>query len=128
PVSTSDFYPTLLAVTNTVMENQPPLDGENILPVLEGKNNRRGPIGFMSPLPSPLKKQETRVEEQFALVDRQYKIISVDDGITYQLYDLILDESETTDISHEHPDLYNDMKNVLLSWVRACRQDSILSR
>ncbi|MBE0679805.1 MAG: sulfatase-like hydrolase/transferase [Bacteroidales bacterium] len=128
PVSTSDFYPTLLAVTNTVMENQPPLDGENILPLLEGKSDRRGPIGFMSPLPSPLRKQETRVEEQFALVDRQYKIISMDNGITYQLYNLITDEGETTDISNEQPDLFNDMKSKLLKWVRACRNDSILSR
>lgn len=123
PVSTSDFYPTLLAATNTVIEKQPVLDGENILPLLEGKSDRRDPIGFISPLPSPLRKQETMVEEQFALVDRQYKIISMDNGATFQLYDLIADEGETTDIAKEHPGVFNEMKNILLSWIMECRDD-----
>ena len=126
PVSTSDFYPTLLAATNTVMENQPVLDGENILPILEGKSDRRGPIGFLSPLPSPLRKQETKEEEQFALVDRQYKIISMDNGTSFQLYDLVLDEGETTDIAPVNPDVYNDMKGKLLNWIRECKEDGNL--
>ena len=123
PVSTSDFYPTLLAITNTVMENQPLLDGENILPILEGKIDRRDPIGFISPLPSPLRKQETQEEEQYALIDRQYKIISMDDGLSFQLYDLMADEGETTDIASEQPDVLNDMKDELLAWIRSCKED-----
>jgi len=123
PVSTSDFYPTLLAITNTVMENQPLLDGENILPILEGNIDRRDPIGFISPLPSPLRKQETREMEQFALIDRQFKIISMDDGLSFQLYDLIADEGETTDLASEHPDVFNDMKDELLAWIRSCKEE-----
>ncbi len=128
PASTSDFYPTLLAITNTVMENQPPLDGENILPILEGKIDRRDPIGFISPLPSPLRKQETKEEEQFALIDRQYKIISMDDGLSFQLYDLIADEGETTDLAGEQPDVFNDMKDELLAWIRSCKEDGNQSK
>jgi len=123
PVSTSDFYPTLLAITNTVMENQPQLDGENIIPILEGKTDRRDPIGFISPLPSPLRKQENRQEEQFALIDRQYKILSMDNGSSFQLYDLMADEGETTDIASEHPEVLNDMKDELLTWIRSCKED-----
>jgi arylsulfatase A-like enzyme len=123
PVSTSDFYPTLLAVTSTVMENQPPLDGENILPVLEGKSDLRGPIGFISPLPSLMRKQETRAEEQYALVDRQYKIISMDNGESFQLYDLVLDQGETRDIAYEHPEVLVEMKDRLLDWIRKCNED-----
>jgi len=128
PASTSDFYPTLLAITNTVMENQPPIDGENILPILEGKIDRRDPIGFISPLPSPLRKQETKEEEQFALIDRQYKIISMDDGLSFQLYDLIADEGETTDLACEQPDVFNDMKDELLAWIRSCKEDGNQSK
>jgi arylsulfatase A-like enzyme len=123
PASTSDFYPTLLAVTNTVMENQPVLDGENILPILEGKADSRDPIGFLSPLPSPLRKQETRKEEQFALIDRQYKIISMDNGSSIQLYDLIADEGETTDIAGKHQGVFNDMKGELIAWIRSCKKN-----
>lgn len=123
PVSTSDFYPTLLAATNTAMDNQPPLDGENIIPLLEGKNDTRRPIGFLSPLPSTKRKQETRQEEQFALVDRQYKIISMDNGESFQLYDLILDQGETRDIAHEKPEVLAEMKNKLLNWISNCKED-----
>jgi arylsulfatase A-like enzyme len=123
PVSTSDFYPTLLAITNTVIEEQPPLDGENILPILEGRLDTRPPIGFLSPLPSPKKKQETQMEEQLALIGRQYKIISMDNGLSYQLYDLIADEGETTDLANEHPDILKNMKDELLAWIKSCKED-----
>jgi len=123
PASTSDFYPTLLAITKTEMENQPLLDGENILPVLEGKTDRRNPIVFLSPLPSPLRKQETIEEEQFALIDSRYKIISMDNGASFQLYDLVEDEGETTDIASELPVIFNDFKNKLLDWINSCKED-----
>ena len=123
PASTSDFYPTLLAITNTTMENQPPLDGENILLILEGKINSRDAIAFISPLPSTLRKQETREEEQFALIDHQYKIISMDNGLSFQLYDLLADEGETTDLAGEHPNVFIEMKDELLAWIKSCRED-----
>ncbi len=122
PASTSDFYPTLLAVTHTEMKNQLPLDGENILPVLEGKADSRSPIGFISPLPA-MRKQETREEEQYALVDQQYKLLSMDNGESYQLYDLMLDEGETTDLAGEKPAIFNKMKNSLLAFIRSCKED-----
>jgi arylsulfatase A-like enzyme len=47
PTSSSDIYPTLLALTKTEVENQLPLDGINLLPFLKGKENKRPkPIGF----------------------------------------------------------------------------------
>ncbi len=121
PVSTSDFYPTLLAITKTEVEQQPELDGENILPVLNDKRNREAPIAFISPLPSRLKKHETMEEEQFALIDKQYKIISMDNGESYQLYDLINDEGEKTDLSAEEPEIYRSMQEHLLSWIESVK-------
>ncbi len=121
PASTSDFYPTLLAITNTVMDQQPHLDGENILPLIQGKGDRRAPLGFISPLPARLRKQDTVEEEQYALIDRKYKIISMDDGISFQLYDLVADEGESTDISGMEPDIYKDMHEQLLTLIRSCK-------
>ena len=123
PASTSDFYPTLLAVTNTKMDDQPLLDGENILPLLEGNIGRKGPIGFISPLPSRLRKHETVEEEQYALIDKQYKIISMDDGKSFQLYDLISDEAETTDLAGTQPEIFREMQNQLLTWISSCKEE-----
>ena len=47
PTSSTDIYPTLLALTDTTVANQPPLDGINLLPLITGKQDRRfGSIGF----------------------------------------------------------------------------------
>jgi arylsulfatase A-like enzyme len=47
PCVTSDIYPTLLALADVKMEHQPPLDGINLMPMLEGAEKKRSqPIGF----------------------------------------------------------------------------------
>jgi len=124
PVSTSDFYPTLMAITSITVENQPYLDGENILPILFKDQQRGKPIGFLSPLPARMKKQEITDDEQFALVGERYKLISVDDGNTFQLYDLKEDISESEDISTKKPGIVTAMKDKLLQWVESCRKES----
>ena len=86
PLVTSDFYPTLLKICDISMDDQPHIDGENVLPVLVNeRENRKKPIGFRSPLPNRLKKQEVQNAEQLAFIDNKYKIITVDNGNTYQI-------------------------------------------
>jgi hypothetical protein len=45
--STSDIYPTLLDIVGATVENQPPVDGVSLLPLIEGKWPKRPePMGF----------------------------------------------------------------------------------
>lgn len=47
PCNTYDFYPTLLEIVGVRMENQPPLDGISLLPLIDNKMNTRiKPMGF----------------------------------------------------------------------------------
>lgn len=46
PAVTSDLYPTLIAITGATVDHQTPLDGINLLPVLDGKQTQRPPMGF----------------------------------------------------------------------------------
>jgi arylsulfatase A-like enzyme len=47
PCSTSDIYPTLLEITGVRLEQQPPLDGISLVPLINGNLNVRPvPIGF----------------------------------------------------------------------------------
>ena len=47
PASSTDIYPTLLALTKIEIENQPPVDGISLLPFLTGEESKRSkPIGF----------------------------------------------------------------------------------
>lgn len=47
PCVTSDIYPTVLRVAGVTMEKQPPLDGIDVMPLLNGQEKKRSkPIGF----------------------------------------------------------------------------------
>lgn len=47
PCNTSDIYPTLLEIAGVEIENQPPLDGVSLVPLLEGPMEARPkPMGF----------------------------------------------------------------------------------
>ena len=47
PCNTSDIYPTLLEITGTKVEGQFPLDGINLMPILQGTQvSRTKPMGF----------------------------------------------------------------------------------
>lgn len=47
PAVTSDIYPTLLEIADVSLDDQPPLDGESLVPLIRGKDQvRSSPIGF----------------------------------------------------------------------------------
>lgn len=117
PIVTSDFYPTLLNICGIKMRNQPQVDGEDIMPILRNEQNgRKTPIGFRSPLPNRLNKQEVQDAEQLAFIGNRYKILSIDNGVSFQLYDLIEDQSESTDISIEFPKIKQKLLNQFNNW------------
>ncbi len=109
PCSTNDYYPTVLDYLDIQIENQPrPLDGISLRPMLESNMEKRPhPIAF-----------EHR--NQRALIDNRYKLISTDDGKTYQLYDLIADPGESKDVSQQHPKVKREMISEMESWRQSC--------
>ena len=123
PVSTSDFYPTLLAAAGLPLPaNQPVLDGENVLPILDGMEGAsRSPIAFQA----PLKRTDNPFAEpgslQMALVGERYKLTSFDGGKTYQLFDLREDVAEVNDVSGDHPERVRMMSRRLHEWRRSCK-------
>lgn len=46
PAFTSDLYPTLVAIAGATVDEQPPLDGIDLTPVLDGTQTERPPMGF----------------------------------------------------------------------------------
>ena len=84
PCSTSDYLPTILSALDIELgpTQQRPLDGVDLLPLLEGRTSARpGPIAFES-------------KRQLALIDNRYKLYSKDRGESFELYDLETDPSE----------------------------------
>ncbi|MEM6979878.1 MAG: sulfatase-like hydrolase/transferase [Planctomycetota bacterium] len=114
PAVTSDYLPTILDAlgesesTGTATPPEQLLDGMSLLPVIDGDVNRRvKPIGFRS-------------RKQLAWTTQQFKLFSDNFGETWQLFDLLADPSETTDLAPHQPDLIGRMSADLQSWVASC--------
>jgi arylsulfatase A-like enzyme len=124
PVFTSDFYPTLVNLAQAHPKRQPVVDGIDVMPLIEGKLAQRpAPIAFQSPVRG---KQWDALEgqESMVILDDKYKLISMDSGKTFQLYDLQEDIGETQDIIAKHPDIAQKLKSVLQGWQQSCKNSS----
>ena len=130
PCSTLDYFPTVLDVLGFKMTGQPmPIDGVSLLPLIEGKMAERPrPIGFQS-------------SGQATLTDNRYKLVRrkgggsrrkkrkkaaaapapAPTGPGYELYDLIADPGEKTDIAAAHPDVVKAMAATLEAWQASCK-------
>ncbi len=107
---TSDFLPTTLDVLGKTYPGGRPVDGESLLDVVLGKSTSRvGPIGFQS-------------SKQVAWHRGKYKIISSDQGKTWELYDLDADVRESNDIAGQHAPLVKRLVAEVTAWQRSCKR------
>lgn len=109
PCVTSDYYPTVLDVLEIEMPDQPePLDGVSLLPLIEGRmDSRPRPIGFQS-------------RGTATWCDNRFKLVMKRNGKAVELYDLIEDPAETTNIAGEQPQRVQRMKRALRAWQKSC--------
>lgn len=105
PSVTSDYLPTILDVLDIEYPDTRPIDGESLWSVLQGeKEKREKPIGFV-------------YKQRISWVNNRYKLISVDKGKTFELYDLIEDRPEKDNIIKQKPELASSMKAELQQWM-----------
>ena len=119
PMVTSDFVPTILKAAGVVDHDLPVFDGVDVMPLLSGDRPERGvPIPFLSPMRGADPAIAGDDDMQLALIDDRYKISSMDDGVTYELHDLIEDEAEEQDLAAEQPERLGTMRATLEQWRR----------
>ncbi len=124
PMSTSDFYPTLLKITGVTMPNQPVVDGIDVLPILDGTTKRRPtPINFQAPVKSSKDVYAVKGSKQMTAVDNRFKLSSGDNGKSWQLFDIVEDPAETKDVIALYPKVARRLKEQLTVWIDSC-QDS----
>lgn len=134
PITTSDFLPTILdflsvSEDESVIPVNRPIDGRSVLDLLTGKaNNRNSPIGFQAPVMANQAQNTTSWNQvsgrQIAWINENYKIISLDDGQNWEMYDLINDPSETKNIAQQHPKILEDMLKEVKEWLESCKRSS----
>ena len=107
PMVTSDYLPTILDMISIKHSLARPMDGISLKEIIDGNQKERGAsIGFL-------------FKEKMSWVNDRYKLISEDNGDTFELYDLINDPKENHDISSEHVELMEEMKKGLSSWANS---------
>ena len=106
PASTIDIFPTIADILGLdadvfVM----PLDGVSLKPLLKNEIGRRErPIPF-------------RFNDKGALVDNDYKLVATGIGKgQFELYNLVEDKAEATDIAAKEPERFAKMKAEYLQW------------
>lgn len=114
PVTSVDFYPTLLEIASLRTRPDQHVDGESMLPLLRGEDSRRAPLFWHYPhygnqggAPSG------------AIRDGDWKLIKwYEDGAT-ELFHLGEDPGERYDISKLMPDTAKALDTRLDAWLRA---------
>ncbi|QDV21544.1 Arylsulfatase [Gimesia panareensis] len=110
PMVTSDYLPTVLSAAGLPVPADRPLDGINLLPVLEqGLTERTQPIGF-------------QFQNKAAWMTQRYKLLKTGKkrDVKYELFDLLADPDETNDVSDAHPKLKMKLMDQLEKWIHSC--------
>jgi arylsulfatase A-like enzyme len=125
PCSTSDFYPTILGILGAKMPDQPQLDGIDVMPLVEGRTTQRpAPIAFQAPIKKQFSPMARPGSRQLALCDNRYKLLSLNGGKSYQLFDLIDDPGETRDLAAAKTGTVDSMKTVMNEWLTSCERSA----
>lgn len=96
-------YPTALGDRKPL-----PLDGRSLLPVFRGEP--LGARGFLA----------WRVPQHRAFRVGEWKIISRDEKSPWELYNLVRDGTETTNLAAQHPNIVEDLAAQWQTWANAC--------
>jgi arylsulfatase A-like enzyme len=113
PCVTSDMFPTIASLLGDPdAKRSEPQDGINILPALEGAMKLRNtPIGFAYGLNAAW------------MTERHKLVVGIGrNRAKPELYDLVEDPGETTDIADKHPEKVAQMKAALTDWIKSCNE------
>jgi len=121
PAVTSDYLPTILDVLGIRPPRKFTPDGTSLLPVLKGQRDwqRPQPILFES-------------AGQTAVIDNRFKLVGrsgrggknknkAPGKATTELFDLLADPRETTNVAADHPRVVEELSAKLKSWRASCR-------
>ena len=111
PVTSPDFFPTLLAAAGLPAEPAHHVDGTSFLPALLGQPFHRGPIFWHYPHYSNQGGRPCG-----AVRDEHWKLIEHFEDGRLQLHDLHADIGEQHDLAARHPETTRRLHDLLRAW------------
>jgi arylsulfatase A-like enzyme len=113
PVSSPDYYPTILAATGVQPPRDQPLDGVNLLPLFSGESIADRNLYWHYPHYGNQGGAPTA-----AIRSGRWKLIEWMEDQRVELFDLSKDIGETDDLSREHPEVVSRLRAQLRRWQR----------
>jgi len=107
PIIGSDVFPTFLEIAGIDLPENVTLDGTSILPVLENQEFHRT---------RPLYWRNNTQEFRIALREGDWKILAKTDQTGFELFNLVVDPRETTDLSAHEPEIFERLKKALIEY------------
>ena len=111
PVSSPDFYPTLLEATGLPLRPQQHIDGVSLLPLLRGEVHERGPLFWHYPHYG-----NQGGTPGSSVRDGDYKLIEFFEDGRLELYNLREDLGETRNLADALPDIRDRLHRQLREW------------
>jgi len=117
PVITVDFYPTLLEMAGAARPARQALDGQSILPLLRGAGSlKREAIFWHFPAYLQGGGGTWRTTPAGAVRKGQWKLIEFFEDGRVELYDLVRDIGEKTNLADKMPEKAKELHNLLRNW------------
>lgn len=115
-ISGVDLPLTFRAIAGLKIDESIPFDGENLESALSGKNSqgRKKPLFWMRPPDRP--GYDGKNAPDLAIRKGKYKLLMDFDYTNVQLYDILSDESETTNLKDKYPKVAEDLRDDLMNW------------
>lgn len=122
-----DLVPSLLEIAGLKPPAGVKFDGEDVSATLLGKEDasRRAPLFWRRP---PDRKSwppyDPSVQPDLAMREGDWKMLCEYDGSKPELYDLLQDAAETTNIAAQHPEIVTRLTASLLAWQQSMPPDN----
>ncbi|HEX4412514.1 MAG TPA: sulfatase-like hydrolase/transferase [Lacipirellulaceae bacterium] len=119
-----DFAPSLLKIAHVPVPQNVTFDGEAFDDVLLGTSDRSRtePLFFRRPPDRPTHPEEGNLPD-LAVRSGNWKLLCEYDGSKPQLYDLLTDPSETTNLAGSHSDIVDRLKDAVVAWHHSLPED-----
>ena len=111
PITTPDFYPTILELVGASPEPAQHVDGVSFAAALSGGAFERGPIFWHYPHYS-----NQGGEPGASVREGAWKLVRFFDGERVELYDLAVDLSEDHDVAASYPEVVAHLTTLLDEW------------
>lgn len=119
-IITTDIYPTFAELAKQPLPNNQPIDGESLVSLIQGKKKKLERENLFFHFPAYLSGRQTPV----SVIKRgNFKLMYWYETGSWEMYDVVNDMSETENIVKEHPEVFKNMAESLINWLKETKAE-----